>query len=585
LDFHIADSQSIFGLRAAGELRLYNHLSNQPQAKLGVKFMRRIQKRDVPEYSFFIRASTIHAIFYEAMKINTKWSPINGAAIFSLACFGAGLACQASDWPQFRGPNHDAVSTEKIMKVWPETGPKQVWKKSVTNGFSSFTIANGRAFTLIKRSISGVSKEVLIALNADTGVELWAQPIENAKYTAGGDTAGGGDGPRSTPTVDGNNVYTLSSYLLLACFDAATGEKRWEKDIKTLYGGKVIDWQNAASPLIEGNLLFLNGSGTGQCLLALNKSDGSLAWKKLSDKNTHATPVAATILGTRQIVFFTQSGLVSVNPETGEELWRQSFPFSTSSGASPVVAGDIVYCSAGYGVGAGAFRISKINGKFSVKTLWRLPGQFMNHWSTPVFYNGYLFGLFGHTLYESAPLQCIALETGDLQWSIDGFGQGGIMIADGKLLVMCENGDLVLAEPDPTNYIELARYSAVTGKSWNGPSISNGRIYARSISEAVCLDVSAAKPFVPLVSDSFRCAPDGKFELLLKNNDGSEVTPDQLSQVRVYSSVELSIDAAQWAVWDSIMDATNGMLRVKDAQAGQTAQRFYQVRQTDSNAP
>jgi outer membrane protein assembly factor BamB len=507
---------------------------------------------------------------------------VRGAAAFCLTCFVAVPPCISSDWPQFRGPNHDAVSAEPILHSWPDAGPKQVWKKAVTSGFSSFTIANGRAFTLVKRTISGAGREVLVAMNADTGAELWAQPVGMTQYDSGG---GDGDGPRSTPTVDGDHVYTLSSHLVLACFNAVSGQKQWEKDITTLYAGKVLTWQNSASPLVEGNLIFLNGSGTGQSLLALNKTDGSLAWKGFSDKNTHATPVAATILGTRQIIFFTQSGLVAVTPETGQELWRQAFKYNTSSGASPVVSGDIVYCSAAYNVGAGAFRISKTNGKFSVTTLWKLPGQLMNHWSTPVAVNGCLYGLFGYGQYEDAPLKCVDLETGEEKWSVDGFGQGGIMVADGKLLVLCESGELVLAEPDPNGYIELARYAAVTGKSWNTACVSNGRIYARSVSQAVCLDVGAAKPFIRLVLNSFHCGQDGVFELFLKNEDGSEVQSDQIGQVEVFSSTALPSDSTQWTPWNSSMDLTNGLLRVKDAPAGQTTQRYYLVRQKNPNSP
>src|SRR5205814_493283 len=130
----------------------------------------------------------------------------------------------------------------------------------------------------------------------------------------------------------------------LACLNATTGKTVWSKDILSEYGGKNIDWQNAASPLIEGDLLFVAGGGPGQALLALDKKDGHVVWKGQDDRMTHATPIATTILGVRQVVFFTQKGLVSVVPTSGDVLWRYDFPYRTSTAASPVVCGNIVHC-------------------------------------------------------------------------------------------------------------------------------------------------------------------------------------------------------------------------------------------------
>lgn len=380
------------------------------------------------------------------------------------------------------------------MKTWPDSGPRQVWKTPLTAGFSAFSVADGKAFTLVSRSIDGVKNEVCIALEAESGRELWAAPLGFAKYDGGGDSGApgndGGDGPRSTPAVDGNRVYALNAGLTLTCLDSKDGKTVWKKDLVKEYGARNITWQNAASPLLDGNLVFVCAGGEGQSLLCFHKTTGGLVWKGQSDKMTHATPVAGTILGHRQVIFFTQSGLVSVVPGTGQVLWRYSFPYRTSTAASPVVGGDIVFCSAGYGVGAGAVKITREGNGLKATELWRRQNQLINHWSTSVYHDGHLYGLFGFKQWEQVPLKCINLATGEEKWSKEGFGQGGTILVDGSLITLAENGDLVVAEATPRSYHETARTRAVAGKCWNNAAVANGRIYARSTKEGVCLDVS-----------------------------------------------------------------------------------------------
>lgn len=441
------------------------------------------------------------------MKTGTELTPfrVSGHLLGSLAAttlFTAATTGLASDWPQYRGPNHDGISTEKILTQWPATGLRELWKVPLNTGFSTFSVAQGKAFTLVRRLVDGTDQEFCVALDAQTGKELWASPLGIAKYQDGGDSGAadnrGGDGPRSTPTIDDGRVYVLSAYLQLYCFDASTGKTLWSKDIAKEYDGKVIAWQNAASPLIDGDLLFVASTGPGKSLLAFHKTDGSLAWKGQNDKMTQATPIAATILGVRQIIFFTQSGLVSVVPNTGNVLWRYPFPYAVSTAASPVVAGDLVYCSAGYGVGGGVARISKEGDKWTATEVWReswkeskqRPKEVVSHWSTPVYRDGYLYGLFSFKDFSKGPLKCVELATGKVVWTKEGFGPGGTLLVDSTVLVLDDRGNLVLVEATPKGYHELARFKALAGKCWNAPAISNGRIYARSTKEGVCVDAS-----------------------------------------------------------------------------------------------
>jgi outer membrane protein assembly factor BamB len=415
-------------------------------------------------------------------------------ALLPAAALLLAAAAPAADWPQFRGPTLDGVTTEKVAAPWPAGGPKAVWRTPVHAGFSSFAVAGGRAYTLVLRQVDNVNNEVCVALDAETGKELWAAPLGFAKYDGGGNAGApgndGGDGPRSTPTLDGDRVYVLSAALGLHCLEAGTGKTVWKKDLVKEYGAKNIQWQNAASPVLEGNLIFVCAGGASQSLLCFHKTTGAVVWKKESDSFTHASPIVTTLLGHRQVIFLTKSGLVSVVPGTGEVLWRHAFPFRVSTAASPVVGGDIVYCSAGYGVGATSVRISRDGNTWKATELWRKENQLMNHWSTPVYRDGHVYGLFGFKQYGKVPLKCIDIATGEEKWSQDGYGQGGTILAGTDVVALAENGDLVVVEATPAAYREKARTKAVQGKCWNNPALANGRVYARSTKEAVCLDVS-----------------------------------------------------------------------------------------------
>ena len=402
----------------------------------------------------------------------------------------------ASDWPQYRGPKSDGSTADRIATSWPAAGPAVVWKVPSTGGFSSFVIAKGHLFTQELREIDSAQQETVVARNADSGKEIWQQALGTMKINDGGQSGtkgnDGGDGPRSTPSIDGNHVLTLSAKLVLTCFDAATGKTVWRHDLIKEYSGRNISWMNAASPVVEGKLVLVGGGGPGESILAFNKDTGDVAWKAFDEKITHATPVVANILGTRQVVFFLQSGLLSVDPKTGAELWRHAFPYKVSTAASPVVAGDIVYCSAGYDVGAGAARISHTGGKWTAEPVYRFPGNkpLANHWSTPVLNNGYLYGMFQFKEYGSGPVKCVDVKTGAVKWEQPGFGPGQVILVGDQVLALSDAGELVLFKADPSGYHETARATVLAGKCWTTPVVSNGRVYARSAREAVCLDLN-----------------------------------------------------------------------------------------------
>lgn len=408
------------------------------------------------------------------------------------------LIAQSDDgqgWSQYNGNDHDRSSPGIIaLREWSEAGPPEVWRVAMNAGFSSFAVADGRAFTLVSRFHEGSEHETCVAVDAATGKELWSAALSAPEYDGGGgagtDDNKGGDGPRSTPSVADGRVFVLDSNLLLACFDAESGETLWRRDLVAEYGGRLIRWQSAASPLVDEGRVFVAGGGEGQSLLAFDAATGELIWKTGDETMTHATPIAATIHDLRQVIFYVQSGLISVDPATGEELWRQEYEYRTSSAASPVVFEDVVYVSAGYGVGAGAFVIVEDGGEWSVEFLWRKRNDLINHWSTPVCKDGYLYGMYSFKDYGDGPLQCVELATGEVKWSADGFGPGNCIVVGEDLVALSDAGEVVLIQAVPDEYRELARADVLSGKCWSSPAFVDGQVYVRSTQEGCRLDLS-----------------------------------------------------------------------------------------------
>ena len=410
-----------------------------------------------------------------------------------------GLCCAvpyAQEWTMYRGANTDGISTEAVNLKFPAAGPKTLWKAPTENGFSSFAIGGGKVFTLVGRKIENTPSEVCIALDEATGKEAWAVPLDSVKYEGGGASGApgnvGGDGPRSTPAFSDGIVYSYTGNMILEALDASTGKKVWAQDIKKDFAGHNIQWECALSPVIDGELIFVAGGGPGESILAFNKKTGAVAWKAHNEIMTHSSPTIATILGEKQVIFFLQSGLLAVSPKDGKALWKFPYRYSTSTAISPVVCGDVVYCSAGYGVGGGACKISKQGDAFKATPLWQTPGNaaVANHWSTPVCKDGYLYGMFSFKAYSTGPMKCVEAATGKVMWEQPGFGAGNVIMVNNQLLALSDNGTLITVEASPTAYKEISRAKVIDGKCWSTPALSDGHIFVRSTKEAACVDVS-----------------------------------------------------------------------------------------------
>lgn len=421
----------------------------------------------------------------------TKFTLLGGS-LLALGSLSA-QSTTATEWGKFRGPNNDGTAEAPKVSNWKSAKIKTLWKTETPSGFSSFAVAGAKAYTIITGETDGNTGEILVCLDVKNGKEVWSKPLTViGKYDGGGDAGTndnkGGDGPRSTPVVDGDKVYAIDANLGVFCFETATGKPVWNRDVMKENAGVQIKWQNAASPVIDGEVLMMCGGGAGQGLLGLDKNTGKVIWKGEDDKMTHATPVIADIHGVHQCIFFTQTGLVAVTPADGKVLWRAPFPFKVSTAASPVVYEDIVYCSAGYGVGAGAFKITKSGSGLSAEQLWRRENECFNHWSTPVVKDGYLYGMFSFKEYGAGPLACVDIKTGKDMWKEPGFGPGQVILAGDNVIALSDKGEVVVVEAKSDKYNELKRDDVLDGKVWSYPVLAYNHLFARSTKEGVCLE-------------------------------------------------------------------------------------------------
>ncbi len=399
----------------------------------------------------------------------------------------SGSAEGARQWPQWRGPDRDSVSEETSWRTeWPAGGPKVLWKKGIGPGYSAPVTAGQsgkqRVYTLARDG----DDEAVLCFDAETGRRLWRFKYPG-KYDRGASKfeQGYGPGPRSTPTVDGDLIYTVGATGLFHCLKADTGEKVWAHDLFEEYKASTQQWGVAFSPLVDGDLVFASPGGPGgNALVAFDKKTGKERWKNLDDPAAYSSPVMMTVDGVRQVVFFMRPGLVAVAPETGKLLWR--FPWETSYGcniATPVVADNYGFISSGYDRGCAVVAVSKAKeGSWQARRVYE-SSRMRNHFSSSVLYKGHLYG------FDESKLICMDFRTGDVLWKEGGFKKGSLMVAGGNLIVLGENGKLAVAKASPEGFKRTSQFQASRQKCWTVPVLADGKLYVRDETDLICLDV------------------------------------------------------------------------------------------------
>ena len=389
-------------------------------------------------------------------------------AMMALATTAA-VGASGVDWYRWRGPDLNGISKETGWNAqWPAEGPKQLWKASVGTGFSSFSVSQGRVYTMGNAN----NTDTIFCLEAGTGKVLWQH-----SYPCPLDAKNFEGGPCATPTVADGRVYTFSRKGELFCLDAAKGSVIWSKNLNKELGLEIPTWGCASSALVEGNMVVVNMGSAG---VALDPTSGKVVWVSAKAPGAYATPVPLTIGGDRCLAIMSCQSLIAVKAAGGQQVWSYSWKTSYDvNAADPVLDGDKLFISSGYNHGGS---VLKFTGQGAEK-VWENK-NIRNHFNTCVLWQGHLYGP------DDSGLRCLAFDTGDLKWTYGGFGKGSLMIADGKLVALSEKGELIIAEPAPAEFKPISRAKVLTGKCWTMPVLSNGHIYCRNaVGDVVCLDV------------------------------------------------------------------------------------------------
>ncbi len=408
--------------------------------------------------------------------------PFWPALLLTLSLLAPGLPAPGRaagvDWYRWRGPDLNGVSKETgWFSPWPQAGPRQLWKAAVGQGYSSVSVSQGRLYTM------GVvdGKETVWCLDANTGAVLWKHSypyVFQPHYYDGGSSV--------TPTVDGKQIFTLGQSGELFCFDAATGKVVWSKNIQQQLQVRRGEWGFAGSPLVEGKLLILNVGSFGA---AVDKATGQVVWVTGKEANGYSSAVPFTSGARRGVALLTAKAVVGVEAATGKELWRH--PWKTEwdiNVADPIIDGDQVFVSSSYGSGGALIQF----GAQPPKVLWQTK-EMQNHFNSCVLLDGHLYGVNGEA-GKFADLKCLDWKTGAVKWTAKGLGMGALMAAEGKLIILSEKGELVIAAATPEAFKPLARAQVLGGKCWTTPVLSHARIYARnSRGDLVCVESRGAE--------------------------------------------------------------------------------------------
>ncbi len=405
--------------------------------------------------------------------------------VFGLVSFGLTFALQISartqDWPQFLGPHRDgSYQGTNLADLWPKEGPKRLWKRSAGQGFSGPVATRQNVFLFHRLG----DKETVECLRLDTGARVW-QFDYKASYR---DDFGFDEGPRSTPALSDDWLYTMGADGSVHCLQASSGKLVWSTDLKSKFSTSKGFFGMACSPLVENNAVLLNiGGAHGAGVIALDRSSGKLLWKALDDEASYSSPASATLGGKRWTFFLTRSGLAVIDPATGSVAdrfpWRSRTQASVH-GATPIVQGDQVFISSSYETGAAMLRF---DGQ-QLRKLWSRDDVLSSHYASCVAHKGHLYGYDGRQ-EQGTSLVCVEWATGKPKWRQEGLGSGTLTLCGDVLLILSETGELIRAKATPSRFTELSRAQLLSAGTRAYPALADGRFVAKGKDSLVCFDL------------------------------------------------------------------------------------------------
>jgi outer membrane protein assembly factor BamB len=385
----------------------------------------------------------------------------------------------AEDWPFFRGPDNNGVSIESgWLTEWPPSGPEIAWRAEIGIGVSSFVVVGHRVLTMGNRNNS----DVVWCWDVDSGQVLW-----KFSYACAFEDRNFEGGTASTPTVEGGFVYTLSYDGQVYGLNLEDGRLQWSRNLVKDFGGRLSSWKYAGSPLVVSNLVIFDTGAEGMSTVALHKLSGKVVWSTGDDLPGYATPIPFAHAEERGVLVFKARAMVAHDLRSGEELWRLGWKtYYDVNASTPTVVGDKLFISTGYGGRSARGALFQL-GQNPPRQLW-LNDDIETKMNSAVVFENHVYCV---SERSGGQLMCVDLRTGTTVWTDSSFARyGTLMIAGGKLIILDEKGELVIADAVPDGYHERARARILAGRCWAMPVLANGRIFARNNKgDMVCLDV------------------------------------------------------------------------------------------------
>lgn len=420
---------------------------------------------------------------------------LTSAVLAAVALAPAQAAIKPTDWPQFRGPFRNGFSPETgLLKQWPEAGPPKVWTVSgVGGGYSSVSVVDG----VIYGTGSKGGKDHIWARDEATGAEKWSTPFADSKRV------GYGEGPRSTPTYANGKVYAVSPGGELACLNAADGVIVWRKNYVSDYDGGVQSWGYSESVLVDEGKVIGTPCSDQAAMVAWDANTGKEVWvakvPNPGGAGGYASAVKATVGNVPMYInLLGQSGgVVGVHAKTGKVLWKYTKIMNgTANIPSPVVKGNLVFASTGYGAGAALLRLTaSAAGVTAQEVKFYRGGELQNHHGGMVLVGDYVY--LGNQHNQGKPA-CVELKTGKILWSENspfrGDGSAATAAADGMLYFRYQNGVVALIAANPKEFTPVSSFKIPepSGKpSWPHPAIANGKLFLRDQDKLHCYDLKA----------------------------------------------------------------------------------------------
>ena len=397
-----------------------------------------------------------------------------------------GLVCspvlsRPGEWPQWRGPNRDGVSTETgLLQKWPPEGPPLRWKvQGAGEGYSTVSVSGGRLFTMGAWN----GKEYVVAFDAETGKRLWASRSgKRYEHNRGG-------GPRGTPTVDGDWLYALGANGDLSCLDVATGKVQWSVNLLQKFDASNIGWGISESPLVLEDRVLVNAGGQDASIVAFDKHTGSVLWQSQSDRAGYSSAVFTDAGGIPEAIFFTGERALGVDVRNGKLLWEYGDVANrTANVATPIVFDRYVFLSSDYGTGCVLLELTPRKDRILAEEVY-FHRNMRNHHSSSVLVGDFLYG------FSGSILTALHFKEGKVSWKHRSVGKGSLVYADGHLYCFSEKGVMGLVEANLSEYVEKGRFQIPTGSwpTWSHPVVVGGNLYLRDQDTLYSFDVKARR--------------------------------------------------------------------------------------------